>query len=322
MIQIISRTGAFHKRALQGFEQEMARRGCLAYEVTTIGADNGFEVTCNQIRVLLEKGPTALVTFGDACTQAAAAVTAQVELPHFFCGATQTHFLENLHASNNGRVVAGVNMGQPLHIAAAHVARFLKPHMKQILMPYSTLGDQAELVNNVALIGRYFKQHGIEMKVAQLYNRHDSMAAIEAALEGVDAILCLENSAQYLDVPAVIKLCNTKQITFFSGDREAVLAGAAAGFVADAALAGKELARLVYAVMYKNMSLSEKPVDFLGCNARALMLNKRACALQGIAIDEPLLYLLNMSVVHGFISLDDYGIIAGYPAPTAEEIDL
>jgi len=321
MIQVISRNMPFHKRCLWGFEKEMARLGSAKYEITEVGASDDVFVTRAVIQACSEQKPTAFVTLGEICTQAAAAALAQTEIPQFFCGAKQLDFMQKIDPVNNGRLIAGVNMGQPLHIAAAHVARFLKPHMKHIVIPYCVASDDAELLDEIACIREYLEKHDIKVTTIQLSGPSKALQQVATALVGADTLLCLENNAQYLDVAAVAKLCNEKRIAFFSGDRQTVLVGAAAGFVADPALAGAALARLVHMVSEgKEPLLVDERLQILGCNSRVVMMNKEACSKQGVILDDPLLYIQKHGELIGFISLDGYGIIAGYPVPELEEI--
>ncbi|MDQ5890496.1 MAG: transporter substrate-binding protein [Candidatus Dependentiae bacterium] len=323
-IAVLSKDKPLHNRLLAGIIDELATKTIISPLVTLVPGELAWNETYEAARILVKKKPDAIVTVGALCSQAMRYVLNEekLDIPLFFGGVDRPDFLGLVPSLASAYRSTGINDGQPLHIASAHILSFIKPSMRHVLIPYSVSFDDGGLTNAAALAKRYFESKNIKATVIPLCPDEMAIDRLAPFLGMVDTVMCFEGCSTQTYQDELITRCNNLGVTIFAGDISMVQAGAAIGFVLDHGLIGRALATYIYKALWLNVPLTSLPIRSLGCSARRLAINEASAGAQGIVFDEVLLHMLKNGRVYGKVSLGDAGVVTGLDIPKKEADDL
>ena len=222
--------------------------------------------------------------------------THSLTIPLIFAGVTDPIELGILDSLTPANSITGIMREEVSLEKIGTLLRALKPSVKSILIPYYRNAENGFLSTRLKMLQRSYQKDGIAINLMPVDSVRTLPSSFSQRLRHVDTLWCLGGSFLEIFSEALVELCNTYNVTYFSNSAATAHTGAALSFGSNVSLIGQKIFAHAHAILEKNIKPSNLPITIIE-NDRKIIINQKACKHQGVNMDSSLLFLLKNSCI-------------------------
>lgn len=308
----MSKDAPYHNQVVEGLfsaEKELSQLINKGHKLVTfsvrITGDFDWRLASQQAEEIIRESPDAVIPVGALCAQVTARVFAQknIKIPVVSAGVANpdgigmTEYIKEYDLP-----FTGVSLGFPDYLMTAKVLLLIKPQVKSLLLPYSTVAEGGALASAAQLIKVFFEQRNIEVITRPFSPGENPVDLVKQKITHCDSLMILEGCFLTHYHEQLIPLCRKYGVTCFASLVHALRLGAAAGVIENPGIVSTHVFEQIGSILMQKQDARNLPFIFLGNRGRRLGLNLSACREQGIFFAKDFLSLLECSVVTGAVS--------------------
>lgn len=276
------------KGFLETIESKMPGR-C---ENTIFNANNSAILMRSQLEEIVHQEFDILMTIGSKATQLAKEVAQKKRssMPIIFTAvadAVEKNIVASLQSSGNQLtgVIEEVNFEEMVD------ALFLvTKNIKNVLLVHNP--SQAGLVKEADALEKVFKEKGLQMLRAEVFQSNEIYQKLSGLLAGIDVVLILKDHTTVSAVESIAKLCSARNITFMASDLDSPARGAALGFGVFEKQFGVQGAYKALQILHEKKHPSQIPCTAV--EGAKLRINPHVCAKQRLPFSEDQIKLFRL----------------------------
>ncbi len=290
-------TEATHKAFMQALQKSEKAR----YEFVVFNANNEHSKMRSQTEELVNSNVDLIFAIDATCAQLAKKITEKRDnpIPIVFGGVkgpAEIDLVQSEEASGNHLTgVTGISMSLEQRFS---IVSMLKPNIKKVLIVYCPSVYFVE--KDSQDIETLLTKKGIAVEKAQIFQTNELVQKVTPFLmqqKRPDLIIILRDNIVSSGADALVKLCNSHNITLFSYHLDHVKKGVAFAigeFDEDYGIAS---ARLVQEILEKGKHPSQIPIAKLDSEFYHLMINTKTMKQQNLNINPNLLFIMKNTKV-------------------------
>lgn len=248
---------------------------------------SSFSLSAPRMRVLAHElvrdiKPDIVVTIGSAATDAYLKVAAEQECATPVISIISAGIAKNLaHNLENCPSVAAIEFEPNNMLHASRYLHAIKPHVKKILVPYSSGRLSIKAENDVDIIKNYFSRRGITVTAMPTKSMVESYHDICAQLDQHDTLMLLECDLPVERHRAFAHECSKKDVTLFSCAIDAPFFGSSLGYAMNCKPLGTMAFAYAKRIIFEGFAAGNLPLH-TEKDKRTLYVNTHIAPSQGL----------------------------------------